>query len=157
MFEESMRRMMKGNEIEDIKAAVFREVIKIDDPIDRYSKHTMLHDSIIMSREQVFYFLLQQGANPMVRDTNGYTPLLKAAALCKSDFVKYLVEKKGVDPRHTDPFGNTPREKAELYLCQDVADYLAKMEQKAKKGELKLQDHSKFNRSNLLYTKWFDY
>ena len=48
----------------------------------------------------------------MVRDANGYTPLLKAASLCRSDMVKYLVDKKGVDPRHTDPYGNTPREKA---------------------------------------------
>ena len=93
----------------------------------------------------------------MVRCTNGYTPLLKAAAMCKPDFVHYLVEKKGVDPRHTDPYGNTAREKAELYLCHDVAEYLAKMEKKAKTGELKLQDHSEFKRSSLCHTKWFDY
>ena len=51
----------------------------------------------------------------MVRDANGYTPLLKAASLCRGEMVRYLVEKKGVDPRHTDPFGNTSREKAILY------------------------------------------
>jgi len=50
----------------------------------------------------------------MVRDQNGYTPLLKAAALGREKMVKVLVE-EGVDPRHIDPFGNTPREKAELY------------------------------------------
>ena len=87
MFETDIRTLMKGNEVEDLKSLVFREVIKIDDPIDKFSKHTMLHDSVIMSREQIFYFLLQQGANPMVRCTNGYTPMLKAAAMCKSDFV----------------------------------------------------------------------
>lgn len=67
----------------------------------------------------------------MVRDANGYTPLLKAAALCRNEMVEYLIEKKGVDPRHTDPYGNTPREKAQLYQCDDVAEYLRKMEQLA--------------------------
>ncbi len=80
----------------------------------------------------------------MVRDANGYTPLLKAAALCRSEMVHYLVEKQGVDPRHTDPQGNTPREKAQLYQCDDVAEYLRKMELMASQGELKLKDHSKF-------------
>ena len=109
------RRLIKANEVDDLKALVFRELISIDDPIDIYSKHTMLHDAVMMNREQIFYFLMQQGANPMVRDANGYTPLLKAAALCRRDMAEYMVEKKGVDPRHTDPFGNTPREKAQLY------------------------------------------
>ena len=106
------RRLVKANQVEDLKSIVFRELIAIDDPLDIYSKHTILHDAVIMNREEIFYFVLQQGANPMVRDANGYTPLLKAASLCRSDMVKYLVEKKGVDPRHTDPWGNTAREKA---------------------------------------------
>mmetsp|Transcript_17183 Transcript_17183/g.23180 ORF Transcript_17183/g.23180 Transcript_17183/m.23180 type:complete len:137 (+) Transcript_17183:143-553(+) len=106
------RRLIKANEVEDLKSLVFREMVSLDDPIDIYSKHTMLHDSVALDREQIFYFLLQQGANPMVRDANGYTPLLKAAALCRKDMTQYLIEKKGVDPRHTDPYGNTPREKA---------------------------------------------
>ena len=59
--------------------------------------------------------LLSNGANPMVRDQNGYTPLLKAAALGRLEMVKKLVEECGVDPRHIDPFGVTPREKAALY------------------------------------------
>ena len=73
----------------------------------------------------------------MVRDANGYTPLLKASALCRNDMVKYLIEKKGVDPCHTDPYGNTSREKAQLYLCDDVAEYLKLMENKVKTGEFK--------------------
>lgn len=50
----------------------------------------------------------------MVRDQNGYTPLLKAASLGRIHMVKTLID-IGVDPRHIDPYGNTPREKAELY------------------------------------------
>lgn len=41
----------------------------------------MLHDAIIMNREDLFETLLAHGANLMVRDVNGQTPLLKAAAL----------------------------------------------------------------------------
>ena len=88
------RRLIKANEMDDLKSLIFREMISIDDPIDIYSKHTILHDAVIMNREQLFYFALQQGANPMVRDANGYTPLLKAAALCRLDMVSHLVEKQ---------------------------------------------------------------
>ena len=59
----------------------------------------------------------------MVRDANGYTPLLKAAALGRVQMVKQLIE-VGVDPRHIDPYGNTCREKAELYSYNELADYL---------------------------------
>lgn len=76
-----------------------------------------------MNRQELFDFLLLQGANPMVRDANGYTPLLKAAALGRVQMVKQLIE-AGVDPRHIDPYGNTSREKAELYQFNEVADYL---------------------------------
>ena len=86
------RRMIKANEFDDLKSMVFRELIQIDDPIDIYSKHTMLHDAVMLNKEELFFFLLNQGANPTVRDANGYTPLLKAASLCRTDFVKVLVE-----------------------------------------------------------------
>ena len=52
------RRLIKANELEDLKAIIFRELISIDDPIDIYSKHTMLHDAVIMDREPLFYFLM---------------------------------------------------------------------------------------------------
>ena len=53
------RRLIKANEMEDLKSLIFREMISIDDPIDIYSKHTILHDAVIMNREQLFYFVLQ--------------------------------------------------------------------------------------------------
>ena len=53
------RRMVKANELDEIKSVVFKEVILIDDPIDIYSKHTLLHDAVVLNREQLFYFLLQ--------------------------------------------------------------------------------------------------
>jgi ankyrin repeat protein len=67
----------------------------------------------------------------MVRDSNGYTPLLKAAALGRINMIKDMIEKGGVDPRHKDPWGNTPRDKAILYHKYETAKYLESMEDKA--------------------------
>ena len=71
----------------------------------------------------------------MVRDANGYTPLLKAAALGRNDMVKKMID-KGVDPRHKDPSGNTARDKASLYNKYELQRYLGQMEGKANRGEL---------------------
>jgi ankyrin repeat protein len=60
----------------------------------------------------------------MVRDQNGYTALLKAASLGRTEMCEQLL-KAGVDPRHTDPYGNTPREKAELYNHTKLATWLS--------------------------------
>lgn len=87
----------------------------------------MLHDAIMMNREELFEFLINQKANLMVRDQNGYTPLLKAASLGRIDMVKRLIE-EGVDPRHIDPYGNTPRDKAKLYNRYEVCEYLLEAE-----------------------------
>ena len=52
------RRMLKANEVDDLKSMVFRELLDIDDPIDMYSKHTLLHDTVVLDRPEVFYFVL---------------------------------------------------------------------------------------------------
>lgn len=72
----------------------------------------------------------------MVRDVNGYTPLLKAAALGRTEIAKKMIEIGGVDPRHKDPFGNRASDKAKLYNRYELASYLMEMEEKADKGEL---------------------
>ena len=107
------RRMVKENNTEDLKKLIYKGLLEIDDPIDSYSLHSLIHDAVIMNREELFDFLLSQGANLMVRDANGYTPLLKAAALGRNDMVKKMIE-KGVDPRHKDPFANTATDKASM-------------------------------------------
>jgi ankyrin repeat protein len=71
----------------------------------------------------------------MVRDQNGYTALLKAAALGRTEMCKSLV-RAGVDPRHVDPYGNTAREKAELYNHTKLAEWLLTQESKARSGQL---------------------
>lgn len=95
----------------------------------------------------------------MVRDANGYTPLLKAAALGRKSMIIKLIEEGGVDPRHIDPFGNTPYDKAKLYKRFEVMKYLKEVEDKANKGELKLINYSdpeRMRRSGRFRTR-FDY
>jgi len=104
-----------------------------------YSKHTLLHDAVIMNREEIFDILLKQKANLMVRDANGYTPLLKAAAIGRKAMVKRLLE-SGVDPRHVDPYGNSPRDKALLYGHLELADMLAEGEKRVREGEQEVID-----------------
>ena len=77
-----------------------------------------------MNRVELVDFLISQGANLMVRDINGYTALLKAAALGRTDFAKKLIEKGGVDPRHIDPWGNKPSDKAKLFNRYELYEYL---------------------------------
>ena len=72
----------------------------------------------------------------MVRDANGYTPLLKAAALGRLEMVKVLVEQGEVDPRHVDPYGNTPRMKAQLHMRDEVVEYLNEVERKIADKEI---------------------
>jgi len=50
--------MVKENNTEDIKKLIFKGLIEIDEPIDSYSKHTLLHDAVIMNREELFDFLI---------------------------------------------------------------------------------------------------
>ena len=147
---------MKGGETEEVKKLVFTGICQVDDVIDSYSKHTLLHDAVIMNREDLFEFLLQQGANPMVRDANGQTPLLKAAALGRIDMARKLVLEAKVDPRHVDPYGVSPREKAELYLRQEMVDFLHDAESKATRGEIIFKEHDCFQRGNRFRTI-FDY
>lgn len=47
---------------------IYKGLLEIDDSVDSWSQHTLLHDAVIMDREELFHFLMNQGANPMVRD-----------------------------------------------------------------------------------------
>ena len=63
-----MRGWVKQGDTQSIKGQIFRGLWQIDDPLDVYSKHTLLHDAVVFNREDLFDFLMLQGANPMVRD-----------------------------------------------------------------------------------------
>ena len=63
-----IRELIKGNKIEDIKTQYYLGQIILDDPIDVYSSHTLLHDAVILNRVEIFDFLLASGANLNIRD-----------------------------------------------------------------------------------------
>ena len=111
---------------EEIKSYILNGTWAIDEIISPFSFHTLLHESITAHNDEIFEFLVSQKANCMVRDNNGYTPLLKAASVGDLNMVKTLIEVGGVDPRHIDPFGNTPLDKAKLYDQTEVINYLGK-------------------------------
>lgn len=52
------RRMVKENNTEDLKKLIYKGLLEIDDPIDSYSLHSLIHDAVIMNREELFDFLL---------------------------------------------------------------------------------------------------
>lgn len=118
---------------------MFTGAVRIDDSMDVFTGHTILHDTVMLNREEIFEFLLAQGANLNMRDQNGYTPLLKAASLGRLQFCKRLIE-SGVDPRHTDPFGNTPLDKAKLFNQNEVIRYLELAVNEANEGKREFID-----------------
>ena len=52
------RKYVKENDIEAIKGMIFRGLWEIDDPQDPFSKHTLLHDAVVMNRQELFDFLI---------------------------------------------------------------------------------------------------
>ena len=52
------RKLVKENNVSEIKRMIFKNLLPIDDPIDLYSQHTLLHDAVIMNRVDLFEFLV---------------------------------------------------------------------------------------------------
>ena len=124
----------------------------LDDPIDVYSSHTMLHDAVAFNRTDLFDFLISSGANLNLRDQNGYTPLLKAASIGRKDMCQKLID-NGVDPRQMDPFGNSPLDKAKLYHNVEVIALLQRELEDIERNErafVDWKDPERINRSG----KW---
>ena len=53
------RSYVKNDELEEIKKLVFKGSLRLDEPIDIYSKHTVLHDAVVMNRMLILRFMLQ--------------------------------------------------------------------------------------------------
>lgn len=114
---------VKSNDIEAIRSNVLRGEWRVDDIVSVNNMTTMLHESVVMDRQEIFDFLMRQGADINCRDRNGYTPLLKAAALGRVHMLKRLLE-AGVNPEQRDPYGNTPLQKARLHEEWEAAEIL---------------------------------
>ena len=118
---------------------------EIDEIINKYSKHTIMHESVTTHNEEIFDFLVGQKAHLMVRDANGYTPMLKAASLGFTSMVKTLVE-NGVDPRHTDFYGNSPLDKSKLFENHETTKYLQDVIEEIEKQEKDIQEGKEVER-----------
>ena len=81
LIQQPIRHYAKEDDLEEIKTMIFTGAAQIDDPIDIYTSHTLLHDAVTLNRPELFKFLVAQGANLNVRDQNGCTPLMKAASI----------------------------------------------------------------------------
>ena len=68
LFPEKLRHAIKENDIEEVKSLVFTGVQRLDDPVDIYTFHTMLHEAVNLDRVELFDFLIAQGANLNMRD-----------------------------------------------------------------------------------------
>ena len=51
--------------MEEIKSMIFTGEAKIDDPIDLYTCHTLLHDAVILNRTELFDFLLSTSSSTL--------------------------------------------------------------------------------------------
>ena len=49
-----MRSLVKEYDLDELKKLLYSDQFMIDDPIDYYAKHTLLHDAVVMNREDLF-------------------------------------------------------------------------------------------------------
>ena len=45
-----LRKCVKSGDTATIKTTIFNGLWELDDPLDIYSKHTLLHDAVVMDR-----------------------------------------------------------------------------------------------------------
>jgi len=53
-----VRNHIKTRDVEELKKLVFTGIHQIDDPVDMYSKHTILHDAVMLDIPELFEFAL---------------------------------------------------------------------------------------------------
>lgn len=117
---------VRTNDFEEIEKNIYSGEWRVNDCVSINNMSTMLHEAVIFDRREIISFLLRQGADPNVRDRNGMTPLLKAAALGR-DYAIVELLKFGVNPNHVDPYGYTPFELAVLHEEWASAELLRKV------------------------------
>ena len=114
---------VRTNDFEEIEKNIYSGLWNVNDCVSINNMSTMLHEAIVFDRRDIVSFLLRQGADPNVRDRNGMTPLLKAAALGR-DYAIIELLKFGVNTQHIDPYGYTPYELAILHEEWATAELL---------------------------------
>ena len=117
--------------------------LKVDDILELNSGHRAIHLAVLLDDEELVDFLIQKDAHIMARDWNGYTPLLKAAALGRLNLCKKLVD-AGVPPFHKDPWGVNSLEKAMLFKHIEVVEYFQNLDKNLNKEKIEIWKKKKF-------------
>jgi ankyrin repeat protein len=86
-------------------------------------RQTLLHDAAAHGRAAVVQYLLQAGADPNARTSDGLTPLAMAATNGQAAVVLPLLEGHA-DINAADPNGWTPLDRAEKWHHPDVEQLL---------------------------------
>lgn len=97
--------------------------IGVDELLDPISGQRLVHLAVIYENEYLLDYLISNGANLMVRDYLGFTPLLKASCLGRYQSFVMLVE-AGVPISHTDNHKNTALQKAQFHNNLNIVEYL---------------------------------
>jgi hypothetical protein len=127
--------------------------VRVDDILDILSGHRPSHLATLFDDMPLIDYLIKNDAHLMARDWNGYTPLLKAAALGRLEIVKRLIE-AGVPPQHRDPWGKTPLDKAKLYGQKEVVNYLSSLDQDYNREKIDVWKNKKMKEKYAL-TPWY--
>jgi hypothetical protein len=131
--------------------------LKVDDILELNSGHRAVHLAVLFDDEELLDYLVKEDAHLMARDWNGYTPLLKAAALGRLNICKKLIE-AGVPPFHKDPWGISPLEKAALFKQSEVVEYFQNLDKNINKEKIEVWNQKKFKENYKLgiwYMKQF--
>lgn len=150
---EAKNRIVEGET--DILIENFFKIdkIRVDDIIDLVGGQRPIHIAILFDDLELVEYLIKHDAHLMVRDYNGYTPLLKAAALGRLRIVERLIE-AGVPPFHKDPWGVTPLDKAVLYNQKQVIDYFNQLDPSLNKEKIEYWKRKHINEKYNL-TLWY--
>lgn len=97
--------------------------IDVDDVVDPTSMQTMLHYAVLLDDPYLVDYLAKKDANLMVRDSKGFTPLIKACCLGREESVEILIE-NGVPLDHKDLQNNNCLSKARTYNNTKIVDYI---------------------------------
>ncbi|XP_065647641.1 ankyrin repeat domain-containing protein 66 isoform X2 [Hydra vulgaris] len=104
----------------------------INFPDSDFSGRAPLHWAIIQGRYKCCKVLLENGANPMLRMQEGWSPAHCAAEIGNIEILK-LLESYSADLDCNDDFGATPRRIAEIHGHWECVKYLDSLTKKADK------------------------
>jgi hypothetical protein len=134
---EAKNRIIEGESDILIENYFKHDKLRVDDVLELASGHRAIHFAVLFDDDELMDYLIQNDAHLMARDWNGYTALLKAAALGRLSMVKKLVN-AGVPPNHKDPWGVTPLDKAQLFNQREVIEFLKSLDHNLNKEKAEM-------------------